>query len=430
MIHLRLRCPLAGFLVAVLPIALPVMTWAEEPFQKALISAQRNFHPDELLSPKQRAYRSDSVAPNCKVPWSVRLLTLHGGKQEGVDLVLLDNGAMTITVIATRGLGILSVQAGDVRLGWDSPVRDVVHPKFINLQSRGGSGWLEGFNEWLCRCGMESNGHPGTDRLVNKAGEETTMELTLHGRVANLPAQEIDLLAEREPPFRVTVRGRVDEQMFHGPKLELYSEISTVPGSREFRLSDVVTNRGGQEQEFQMLYHINFGPPLLEEGSTFLAPLAQVTAFNDHAAKDVTRFDRFSAPTRDFIEQVYCLRPRSDATGNTLAMIRNKAGNRSASLRFSTQELPYLTLWKNTAAKEDGYVTGIEPGTNFPNNRRVERKFGRVPKLAPGASRAMTLDFAIQVSSAEVTAITDQIAKIQGTQRSVIDERPETEKPE
>ena len=142
-------------------------------------------------------------------------------------------------------------------------------------------------------------------------------------------------------PFRITLRGRVDERMFHGPKLELYTELSTEPGTREFRVRDVVSNRGGEDQEFQMLYHINFGPPLLEDGSTFLAPLSQVTAFNEHAAKDVTRFDRYGPPTRGFIEQVYCLRPRADSEGNTLALIRNKAGNRGASIRFSTAELPY-----------------------------------------------------------------------------------------
>ena len=430
MTRARLYSACITSLVVSLPVALRVAADGEAPFHKSLISASRNFYPDELLSPQQRLYASRIVAPKCKVPWSVRLVTLHGGKQEGVDLVLLDNGAMTITVIPTRGMSILSVQAGDVRLGWDSPVQEVVHPKFINLRDRGGLGWLEGFNEWLCRCGLESNGAAGSDRFVTTKGVEATTELTLHGRVANLPAQEVDLVAEREPPFRVTLRGRVDERMFLGPKLELYTELSTLPGSREFRIIDVITNRAAQEQEFQMLYHVNFGPPLLEEGSTFLAPLAQVTASNDQAAKDVTRFDRYTAPTLGFIEQVFFLRPRSDAEGNTLAMIHNKAGNRGASIRFSTHELPYLTLWKNLAAKEDGYVTGIEPGTNFPNNRRIERKFGRVPKLLAGASRTMTLDFAVHVGADEIAAITDRISTIQGQQQFLIDERPQKDKAE
>ena len=101
-----------------------------------------------------------------------------------------------------------------------------MHPSLINLNNRGGLGWLEGFNEWLCRCGMEWNGQPGTDRVINNMGEETTMELTLHGRIANLPAQEVLLIAERDPPYRLTLRGIVHERMFNGPKLELTTELS------------------------------------------------------------------------------------------------------------------------------------------------------------------------------------------------------------
>ena len=173
-----------------------------------------------------------------------------------------------------------------------------------------------------------------------------------------------------------------------------------------------------------MLYHINFGAPLLENGSAFLVPLAQVTASNNRAANHITTFDRFSGPTPGFSEEVYFLHPRADNNGNTIALIRNKAGTRGASIRFSALELPCLTLWKNTVATEDGYVVGIEPGTNFPNNRRVERKFGRVPKLAPGASHTMTLDFAIQLDSKDVSTITDEIAVIQGSQRPAVDDKP------
>ena len=66
------------------------------------------------------------MAPD--VPWSVRRQRLHGGKQDGVDLIAIDNGRLTITLVPTRGMGILRVVSGDLRLGWDSPVREVVHP--------------------------------------------------------------------------------------------------------------------------------------------------------------------------------------------------------------------------------------------------------------------------------------------------------------
>src|SRR3954467_7842220 len=35
--------------------------------------------------------------------WSVQLKTLHGGRQEGVQVIEVDNGVMTFTIVPTRG---------------------------------------------------------------------------------------------------------------------------------------------------------------------------------------------------------------------------------------------------------------------------------------------------------------------------------------
>ena len=100
-----------------------------------------------------------------------------------MDVIEVDNGRLRFVVIPTRGMSVLRVESGDVGLGGDSPVKEIVHPQFINLESRGGLGWLEGFNEWLVRCGLEWAGHPGEDRFRNNVGDEVEMKLTLHGKV-------------------------------------------------------------------------------------------------------------------------------------------------------------------------------------------------------------------------------------------------------
>ncbi|MEQ1852355.1 MAG: aldose 1-epimerase family protein [Chthoniobacteraceae bacterium] len=391
---------------------------AAEPFRKILISARDNVRVDEAT------ITSKDVASS-KSGWSVKKSTLHGGRQEGVELIVVDNGVLQFTVIPTRGMGVLSVTMGDVRLGWESPVKEVVHPRHINLQSRGGLGWLEGFNEWMVRCGLESNGHPGTDKFINNVGDEATMDLTLHGKIGNIPASEVEVLVDRDPPHRIRIRGRVDERMFYGPKLELQTEISTEPGANTFRIADTITNRGAEAQEFEIIYHANYGRPLLEEGSTFLAPVASVTPFNDHAAKDVENYARYAGPTAGFIEQVYCIRPLADKDGRTLLALQNKARDRAVSMSFSVKELPFVSLWKNTNAVGEGYVTGLEPGTNFPNNRRIERKLGRVPKLAPGASHSATIDFAIYNSADETKRLAGRVAAIQGDAKPVLEQQPE-----
>jgi galactose mutarotase-like enzyme len=389
-----------------------------EPFRHTLTSVARN----ERAETWEAAGRAITpAAPG----WSVRKYTLRGGRQEGVDVIVVNNGKLEFTGVPTRGMGVLTARLGEVRLGWDSPVKEVVHPAFVDLQSRGGLGWLEGFNEWMVRCGLESNGHPGTDQFINNVGDEATMELTLHGKIANIPASEVEVVVDREPPFRIRIRGRVEERMFYGPKLELQTEISTEPGSSELRITDVVTNRGAPEQEFELLYHANYGRPLLEAGATFLAPVSRVIPFNAHAAKSVKDYATYAGPTPGFIEQVYCLHPIADAQGRTLIALQNKARDRAVSMAFSVKELPWLTLWKNTAGEGEGYVTGLEPGTNFPNNRRIERQLGRVPKLAPGASHSATLEIAIHTTAAEVKAVAERIAALQGKAQPQLDTQPE-----
>ena len=367
--------------------------------------------------------RGTAIAPH--VPWSVRRQRLHGGKQDGVDLVVIDNGRMTITVVPTRGMGILHVVSGDLKLGWDSPVREVVHPKFVNLEARGGLGWLEAFNEWMARCGLEWAGHPGQDRFINNVGEQAEMSLTLHGKVANIPASEVEVIVEREPRPRIRVRGRVDERAFYGPKLELWTEVSTEPASATFRIEDALTNRGAFEQEFQILYHANYGPPLLGAGSRFVAAVRRVTPFNAHAAKDVATFADYAGPVRGFIEQVYNVHPYADPDGRTMLMLRNAAGDRAVSMGFLVAELPYVTLWKNLTALEEGYVTGLEPGTGFPYTRRLEREAGRVPKLQPGQTRRFGIDVGLHATSEAVQAVDDQIRRIQNGRPTQIDRAPE-----
>ena len=359
------------------------------------------------------------------IPWSVRRQRLHGGKQDGVDLIVVDNGRLTITLVPTRGMGILRVVMGDLRLGWDSPVREVVHPKYINLESRGGLGWLEGFNEWLARCGLEWAGHPGPDRFINNVGEQAEMNLTLHGKVENIPASEVEVIIEREPRPRIRVRGRVDERAFYGPKLELWTEMSTELGSSALRIEDTITNRSAFESEFQILYHVNYGPPLLGAGSHFSGAVRRVTPFNPHAAEDVATYADYAGPVRGFIEQVYNLHPLADGDGRSMVMLSNASRDRAVSMGFAIAELPYVTLWKNLTALDEGYVTGLEPGTGFPYPRRIEREAGRVPKLKPGETRHFAIDFGVHTTSAAVTATEEQIKRIQNGRPTQIDRTSE-----
>ena len=81
---------------------------------------------------------------------------------------------------------------------------------------------------------------------------------------------------------------------------------------------------------------------------------------------------------------VFNLVPYSDADGNALAVLNNKAGNAGVAVGYNTRQLPVLTLWKNTDTRAQGYVTGIEPGTSYAYSTKYQRPLGWSPRSSRG----------------------------------------------
>src|SRR4051812_49205774 len=124
---------------------------------------------------------NDSVRLGTPHDWSIRKRTLRGGLRDGIDLVEVHNGALSYSILPTRGMGLWHGEYRGNFLGWRSPVRGPVHPKYVNQEAGGGIGFLQGFDEWLCRCGLSSNGPPGEDAFTDRAGKQWKAKLTLHG---------------------------------------------------------------------------------------------------------------------------------------------------------------------------------------------------------------------------------------------------------
>lgn len=345
--------------------------------------------------------------------WSVRKYSLHGGRQEGVDVVEVDNGALSFTVIPTRGMNVHQLRCGEVRLGWDSPVREIVNPSFINPADRGGLGWLDGFNEWMARCGYEFAGHPGED------GERL---LTLHGKASNLPASKLEVIVDGK---RIHVRGRVEETMFKFADLEMVTDISTEIGSTAVRFDDTLTNRGANRQEFEIIYHSNYGPPLLEKGSRFVAPVKSVRPFDERAAEELGDYPVYAGPTEGYGETVYCMELNADRDGRTSVLLHNAQATRGVAMSYRVDSLPFFTLWKNTDVGEKGYVTGLEPGSGYPYNRAVERERGRLASLEPGEARRFLIDVEVLGDGGAVERAAKAIGDIQGSAKPVVIASPE-----
>ncbi len=357
--------------------------------------------------------------------WSIRKRRLRGGLGDGVDLVEVNNGALSFTVLPTRGMGLWQGHYRGNYLGWRAPVHGPVHPGHLSAAERGGLGWLYGFDEWLCRCGLAFNGPPGEDVHSDRWGRTQRDLITLHGRIANLPAHYLEVRVNLDAPHEISVIGQVEEGGLFSPRLLLTTTYTTVPGSNRLVVHDVVENRGAGPAEMQILYHCNVGQPFLEAGSRVVVPIREVSPINGRAAEGIDTLDTYAGPAAGFAEQVYCYDLLADSHGRTLAMLYDRAAERGLVLRLNHNELPCFTVWKNTMALEEGYVTGLEPATNYPNFKTFERQQGRVQVLPPAGRWQCTWSLEVHDTAAGVAEVLKEVATLQAQAQALIHRTPQ-----
>jgi hypothetical protein len=336
--------------------------------------------------------------------WSVAVKTLAGGLRDGVQIVDATTGALRVVVVPTRGMAIWKTWWSATEIGWQAPLAGPVHPKFVPLMEPTGLGWIAGFDELLCRCGLESNGAPEWD-------ERGRLVYPLHGRIANLPARELSVTVDGDGG-EIAIRGVVEEARLFGSKLRLTSTTILRPGEPVVRVRDEVVNRSAEPGELELLYHVNFGKPLLEPGARLVVPAREVCPRDDRAAARAHEWDRYGEPEPQRKEEVFYMELHADAESRTRALLVSDDGASGASLCWDARALPCFTQWKNPQMAADSYVTGLEPGTNYPNQRRFEKLRKRVVPLAAGATWKVDLDLEFHPDRAAVERAEKDVARI------------------
>ena len=345
--------------------------------------------------------------------FSIAKRRLQGGLSDGVDVVEVDNGAMKFTILPTRGMGLWRASCGQVELGWNSPAKGPVNPAFVPLWEPSGLGWLDGFDELIVRCGLESNGAP-------EFNENGTVRYPLHGKIANIPAHKVEVTVDGESG-EISVTGIVHEARLFFNKLQLATTYTTKIGQPGFTVTDTVTNLWAEPSELELLYHVNFGVPLLSPGAKAVLPVAKIAPRDATAVDNLSEWDTYGPETPGLGEAVFFLDLAADAQGQTKTLLKSADGTQGASLDFNKNQLPCFTLWKNRHAATDGYVTGFEPAINFPNTKSFEKEKGRVVTLAPGESRSFEIELTAHGDAESVTAVEQAVAALQeGTEPEVL----------
>jgi hypothetical protein len=343
-----------------------------------------------------------------------RLLT--EGRSAGLELIEIDNGSLRIALLPQRGMGIWKAWLKGQEFGWRSPVQGPVHPSLVPLSDPSGLGWLEGFDELLCRCGLRNIGAPDFDT-------HGAVQYPLHGRIANLPAENIRIDHDATTGA-VRVSGDVHETRFHFHHLRLRSTLTMRPGQAAFDVCDEVTNLSARPTSIQLMYHYNIGQPAMDGGSVIVAPIKKLVPRDAHSAQGVETWDLLESPAASVNEQVYFAELYAGADGSTQVLLKNRSNTLGTSIRYQPSQLPYFICWKNSVDGKDGFVCGIEPSTSFPNPHSFETQQGREIKLAADEVARFDLSFAFHQGAEMLNQITSETEALVANRNADIAARP------
>lgn len=310
------------------------------------------------------------------------------GKAKGVEAVEIHTGSgLELTVLPSRGMDIAWISYRGVPLSYMSKT-GVVSPAYYESQ---GMNWLHNFFAGgLTTCGLLNVGGPEEVEhpVIGKRN------YGLHGRISNAGAEQVSLFEDFvDGEYQMKVSGVVREGVLHGESLTLRREIKTAFGKSEFTICDTVTNRGATPQEIMLLYHINLGYPLLDQGTVIKCDANKIVPQSEEAQKELSEAMSFTNPVQDIAERCYSIDLNPDKDGNVHVSLLNDSLGLGVELSYQKEQIPYFNEWKMLNTKE--YVVGLEPCTALPQGTKKAKETGSIITLQPGESRVFEITYKV-----------------------------------
>lgn len=273
-------------------------------------------------------------------------------------------------------------------------------------------GWLRtalgGLNN---SCGMIHIGNPETADVSHynfpARAEET---YGVHDRMALLPARLIRCGERWEGDECILeAEGRVTQAQAYGENLILTRRYTAIIGESRFFMHDEIENAGWLPTEHMLLYHINVGFPVVDDGSEQIAPVSQPPVVPDGLPESSAGdFDHFISPQKDWQLQGFELAMACEQDGSVPVAIVNR-DNFGMYVVYNQHQFPQYLEWRMMG--EGQYAVGIEPCTNT-FGRQIARDLGQLIVLQPGERREYTLEVGILDGAAQIEAFRARVGRI------------------
>lgn len=320
----------------------------------------------------------------------IKRYTMKEGKKGGTDAVDMWNGrGLYLTVVCDRASDIASLTYQGKSLCWLSNL-GISSPAY---RTKGDFEWNNNFSGGMfATCGLNTAGLPSLDD-----GEH----LELHGPVSNLPSEEIGYRTYWEgDDYFMEYEGRTYQSRPFGENLCLTRTITLKMGENVVRVRDRVENLGFKRIPFMVIYHMNFGYPLLDTGSSLYLNYEERFPTSSLAADSVGEIGRITEPDEGYAARAYNHIVRPDGDGYGCASILNPELGLGATVKFDTGELDHFNLWK--CLQKSSYVVGMEPCNCRTWGRDKERENRHLTFLEPFETRELYFEIQIHDGAEEI----------------------------
>lgn len=311
--------------------------------------------------------------------FGIKPYTLTGARAQDIKAVDVKTGAgLQFTVLQSKCMDISELSFKGINLAFLSKT-GLVHPSYY--REDGVHGFLQGFSAgMLTTCGLTYMGAPC---------EDEGRPLGLHGPIHNTPADEFCASVEEGELPQIVLSGKMREAEVFSQNLSLNRTIRCAYGENKLYITDTAVNQGFTEQPLMLLYHVNFGFPLLSEQARIHIPHTSVEARDAAALPGLPNIAACEPPLPGRPEQCYFYEAKADSDGFVSCFVENLSLGIRLTLSYKQDTLPYLTQWKSMACGD--YALGIEPGTYTPMGRAHAKEQGKLTTLKPGEQRSFTL---------------------------------------
>ena len=290
---------------------------------------------------------------------SIREYQLLRGRGEQIQVAEFYNAAgLRFTVIPDRCMDLFDLSYKGVNLSFQSK-NGLVAPQ-ANSAAKG-----EFTEQWsggmLVTCGLDNVGGYCEQGGIFPA----------HGRISSVPAKNFGTACYwEEEKYILRAQGETHQTRLYGRHLSINRTIETELNSKSLKIHDVLTNYDAKDEPYMLLYHINFGYPLLQEDTCVEFSRTDVQPMND-LSKD---WNHMMKPEDGRGQEMFF---HTNMGERAVGIVYNNRLELGAYVAFDTENLPNLMQWK--MMKSHDYVLALEPCNTYGMNRQ---KAGEEGKLA------------------------------------------------